>query len=234
MLLITVSQGWTKSEWLLMDLKNGTSSTRIITGKNFLYSGSVYNGRVYILTNEDAPRYRMFVTEAGVYDRDEWKEIIPQTGGVLKDASVYGGKIFAQYEQNASSQLKVFSVDGTLAGNIELPAIGTVFGSGGKWDHDEIFYGFESFTVAPSIYRYSLERRSVSLWAKVDAPSIDAAAYEAEQEWDHSKGGPRGPMVLGHKQGMEKDGHNPTLLSGPAGYKLRRAPSVERVTLFWL
>src|SRR5713101_1602896 len=150
MLLITESQGWTKSELFLMDLKKGTPPTRITTGKNFLYRASVYNGRVYILTNEDAPRYRMFVTEAGVYDRDDWKEIIPQTGGVLKDAEVYGGKIFAQYEQNAASQLKVFSVDGTLAGNIELPAIGTVSGSGGKWDHDELFYGFESFTVAPS------------------------------------------------------------------------------------
>src|SRR5271169_473585 len=112
MLLITVAQGWTKSELFLMDLKKGTPPTRITTGKNFLYSASVYNGRVYILTNEDAPRYRMFASEAGEYDRDDWKELIPQTGGVLKDAQLWGGKIFAQYEQNASSQLKVFSVDG--------------------------------------------------------------------------------------------------------------------------
>ena len=98
MLLITVSQGWTKTELFLMDLKKRTPPTRITTGKNFLYSASVYNGRVYIVTNEDAPRFRMFVTEAGEYDRDDWREIIPQTGGVLKDASLWGGKIFAQYE----------------------------------------------------------------------------------------------------------------------------------------
>jgi prolyl oligopeptidase len=131
----------------LMDLKKGTPPTRITTGKNFLYSGSVYNGRVYIVTNEDAPRFRMFVTEAGEYDRDDWKEIIPQTGGVLKDAELWGGKIFAQYEQNASSELKVFDLQGQNVRNLALPAIGTVSGSGGKWDHDEIFYGFESFTV---------------------------------------------------------------------------------------
>src|SRR5258708_40024085 len=174
----------------------------------------------------------MFVTEAGVYDRDEWKEIIPQTGGVLKDASIYGGKIFVQYEQNAASQLKVFSVDGTLAGNIELPAIGTVFGSGGKWDHDEIFYGFESFTVAPSIYRYSLESRSVSLWAKVDAPSIDAAAYSVEQEWYHSKDGTRVPMLLVHKKGLKKDGRSPTLLTGEGGVNISLTPSFEREDFF--
>ena len=234
MLLITVSQGWTKSEMFLMDLKKGTPPTRITTGKNFLYRGTVYNGRVYILTNEDAPRYRMFVTEAGVYDRDDWKEIIPQTGGVLKDASVYGGKIFAQYEQNAASQLKVFSVDGSLAGNIELPAMGTVFGTGGKFDHDEIFYGFESFTLAPAVYRYSLESRSVSLWAKVDAPSIDAAAYEVEQEWYHSKDGTRVPMFLVHKKGLKKDGHNPTLLTGYGGFNISLTPSFNRENYLWL
>jgi len=234
MLLITVSQGWTKSELFLMDLKKGTPPTRITTGKNFLYRASVYNGRVYILTNEDAPRFRMFVTEAGVYDRDDWKEIIPQTGGVLKDASIYGGKIFAQYEQNAASQLKVFRVDGSLAGNIELPAIGTVFGTGGKFDHDEIFYGFESFTLAPSIYRYSLDSRSVSLWAKVDAPSIDASAYEVEQEWYHSKDGTRVPMFLVHKKGLKKDGHNPTLLTGYGGFNVSLTPSFDRENFLWL
>ena len=35
MLLITVAQGWTKSELFLMDLKKGTPPTRITTGKEF-------------------------------------------------------------------------------------------------------------------------------------------------------------------------------------------------------
>jgi prolyl oligopeptidase len=234
LLLITVAQGSTKSELFLMDLKKGTPPTRITTGKDFLYSGSVYNGRVYIVTNEDAPRSRMFVTEAGVYDRDDWKEIIPQTGGVLKDASVWGEKIFARYEQNAASRLKVFDLQGNLYSNIDVPSLGTVFGSGGKWDHDEVFYGFESFTAAPSIYRYDLEKRSGALWAKVDAPSVDAAAYEVEQEWYRSKDGTRVPMFLVYKKGLKKDGHNSTLLTGYGGFGVSLTPSFERENFLWL
>ncbi len=94
MLLITESQGWTKTELFLMDLKKGTPPTRITTGKNFIYFGTVYNGRIYIVTNEDAPRFRMFMAEAGNYERDDWKEIIPQTGGVLKDAATLGREDF--------------------------------------------------------------------------------------------------------------------------------------------
>ena len=234
MLLITESQGWTKTELFLMDLKKGTPPTRITTGKNFLYNATVYNGRVYIVTNEDAPRFRMFVTEAGEYDRDDWKELIPQTGGVLKDAQLWGGKIFAQYEQNASSELKVFDLQGQNVRNLALPAIGTVFGSGGKWDHDEIFYGFESFTVPPSIYRYDVEHVSSSLWAKVDAPGIDAAAYVVEQEWYHSKDGTRVPMFLVQKKGLKKDGLNPTLLTGYGGFDISVTPSFESDIYLWL
>jgi len=234
LLLITVSQGWTKTELFLMDLKKGTPPTRITTGKNFLYSATVYNGRVYIVTNEDAPRFRLFMAEAGNYEHDDWKEIIPQTDAVLKDAELWGGEIFMQYEQNATSQLKVFDLGGQLVSNLTLPAIGTVFGSGGKWDHDEIFYGFESYTVAPSIYRYDLKSRSTSLWAKVDAPSIDPAGYEVGQEWYHSKDGTRVPMFVVSKKGLKKDGHAPTILTGYGGFNVSLTPEFDSDIYLWL
>jgi prolyl oligopeptidase len=233
MLLITVSQGFTKTELFLMDLKKGTPPTRITTGRNFLYSASVYNGRVYIVTNEDAPRFRMFATEAGEYDRDDWKEVIPQTGGVLKDASLWGGKIFTQYEQNASSQLKVFDLEGRNVRDLALPGIGSVFGSGGKWDHDEIFYEFESFTAPPSIYRYDVEHGTSSVWAKVEAP-INTADYEVSQEWYQSKDGTRVPMFLVHKKGLKKDGSNPTLLTGYGGFDVSLTPAFSSDIYLWL
>ena len=234
LLLITVEQGWTKSELFLMDLKARTPPTRITTGKNFLYTGSAYNGRVYIVTNEDAPRYRVFVTEAGDYERDDWKEIIPQTDAVLQGAAVWGGKIFAQYEQNATSQLKIFDITGDKLSDLPLPALGTVFGSEGKWNRDEIFYGFMSFTVPPAVYRYDLKSRATSLWAKVDAPSIDPAAYEVNQEWYHSKDGTRVPMFVVNKKGLKKDGHNPTLLTAYGGFNVSLTPSFSRTAYLWM
>ncbi|HZW92192.1 MAG TPA: prolyl oligopeptidase family serine peptidase [Candidatus Eremiobacteraceae bacterium] len=234
LLLISVSQGWTKTELFLMDLKARTPPTRITTGKNFLYSGSVYNGRLYIVTNEDAPRYRMFVAEAGDYERDNWTEIIPQTDAVLQGAAEWGGKIFVQYEQNASSQLKIFDLSGTNLKNIALPAIGSVFGSSGKWNHDEIFYGFQSFTVPPSIYRYDLKNGSTAQWAKVDAPSIDPTAYEVQQEWCNSKDGTRVPMFVVYKKGLKKDGKNPALLTAYGGFNVSLTPSFNRSAYLWL
>ncbi|MGA7515272.1 MAG: prolyl oligopeptidase family serine peptidase [Candidatus Sulfotelmatobacter sp.] len=234
LLLITVAQGWTKTELFLMDLRKGTPPTRITTGKNFLYSATLYNGRIYIVTNEDAPRFRVFMAEAGNYDRDDWQEIIPQAGGVLKDAELWGGKIFAQYEQNATSQLKVFDLGGVLLSSLTLPAIGSVFAWQGKWDRDEVFYGFESFIIPPSIYRYDLKSGTTTLWAKVDAPGIDPAAYKVEQEWYHSKDGTRVPMFVVSKKGLKKDGQNPTLLTGYGGFDISLTPEFDRGIYLWL
>jgi prolyl oligopeptidase len=247
-LLISVQQGWTKSELFLMDVKAGTPPTRITTGKNFLYNGEVYNDKIFITTNEGAPRYRVFVADAGNYDREAWKELIPQTDAVLQGTAVWGGKLFAQYEQNASSQLKLFDFDGKFLNDIELPAIGSVYGSGGRWDRDELFFGFQSFTVPPSIYRVGLKAINVtingksestsfekpSLWAKVDAPSIDPAAYEVKQEWFNSKDGTRVPMFVVHKKGVQKSGHNPTLLTAYGGFNLSLTPAFSRPAYLWM
>jgi len=270
-LLISVSQGWTKSELFLMDTKKGTPPTRITTGKNFLYGGEVYDDKLYVTTNEDAPRYRVFVADAGNYDREAWKELIPQSDAVLQGTAVFGGRLFAQYEQNASSQLKLFDLDGKKIGDITLPAIGTVFGSGGRWNRDEMFFGFQSFTVPPSIYRVDLKSLATSdpqglkpasvtdtdgtaesralpkpvdrmssstngpvLWTKVDAPSIDPAAFEVNQEWFHSKDGTRVPMFVVHKKGIQKNGKNPTLLTAYGGFNVSLTPSFSRTAYLWM
>jgi prolyl oligopeptidase len=156
-LLIHVSQGWTKSELYLMDMQGKNPPSRLTTGKDFNYGAEIYDGKVYITTNEDAPRYRVFVTDAGNFDREAWKEIIPQSDAVLQNVAVYGGKLFAQYEENATSQLKLFDLEGKKISDISLPAIGTVFGHGGRWNRDEAFFGFHSFTVPPSIFSIDLK-----------------------------------------------------------------------------
>src|SRR5579872_831683 len=234
LLVIEVEEGWTKSELYLKDLKKDLPPERITTGKNFLYGATAYNGRLYITTNEDAPRYRVFMAEAGNYERDDWKEIIPQTEAVLQGVGVWGGKLFAQYEYNASSQLKIFNIDGTLVSNLHLPALGTVYGSSGRWDRDEIFYGFFSFTVPPSVYRYDLKTGKTTEWAKVDAPSIDPSLYEAQQEWFHSKDGTKVPMFVVYKKGLKRDGHNPALLTGYGGFNVSLTPSFSRTAYLWM
>src|SRR5581483_4589731 len=124
-LLISVEQGFTKIELYLKDLKADSPPVRITEGKDFLYSAEIVNGKIFITTNEDAPRYHLFVVDASSPQRANWKEIIPQSDAVLDGAGVVNGMLLAQYEKDASSQLKLLEIDGKPLGEIKLPAIGT-------------------------------------------------------------------------------------------------------------
>ena len=238
-LLINVGEGWTKTEMYLQDLQSKNPPLEITTGKDFLYGAEFFEGKLYITTNEDAPHYRVFVADAASAKRDNWKELIPQSDAVLQNASVTGGKLLAQYEHNATSELKLFGLDGKNLADVPLPAIGDVFSASGRYDRNEIFFGFQSFTVPPSIYRVDLTKVdgtgvNSALWAKVDASSIDPAAYDVQQVWYSSKDGTKVPMFIVSKKGIEKNGKNPTLLTGYGGFNISETPSFNRSAYLWM
>ncbi|PYV54903.1 MAG: S9 family peptidase [Acidobacteria bacterium] len=233
-LLIAVSQGWTKTELYLQDLKAGSAPLRITEGKNFLYGGEIDNGKIFITTNEDAPRYRAFVVNASSPERANWKEIVPQSDAVLQNVGMVNGLLLASYEKNASSQLRLLDIDGKLLGDIRLPAIGTIFGLGGKWNRKEAFLAFHSFTIPDSVFQINLADRSTSLWAKVDAPGIDSEKYEVKQVWFNSKDGTRVPMFVFHKKGLDLNGKNPTMLTGYGGFNTSMTPAFVPARYLWL
>jgi len=233
-LLIDVAEGWTKTEMYLQDLQSKNPPTEITTGKDFLYGAEFFQGNLYVTTNEDAPHYRVFVADAANPKRENWKELIPQSDAVLQSANVTGGKLLVQYEHNATSELKLFGLDGKKLADISLPAIGSVFGASGKYDRNEIFFGFQSFTVPPSVYRVDLTDVKTALWAKVEAPSIDPSAYDVEQVWYSSKDGTKVPMFVVSKKGIEKNGKNPTLLTGYGGFNISLTPAFSRSMYLWM
>jgi prolyl oligopeptidase len=233
-LLIDVGEGWTKTEMYLQDLHSKNPPLKITTGKDFLYGAEFFEGKLYITTNEDASHYRVFVADAANPKRENWKEIIPQSDAVLRGASVTGGKLLAQYEHNATAELKLFALDGKKLADIPLPAIGDVFSTSGRYDRNEIFFGFQSFTVPPSVYRVDLTDVKSAVWAKVDAPSIDPSAYNVQQDWYTSKDGTKVPMFVVSKKGIEKNGKNPTLLTGYGGFNVSLTPTFSRSTYLWM
>jgi prolyl oligopeptidase len=233
-LLIAVYQGWTKSELYLQNLQAGSSPIRITDGNNFLYSGEIYNGEIYITSNENAPRYRMFVARASAPARANWREIIPESDAVLRGAAVVNGMLLAQYEKSVSSQLKLFTTGGHLLGDVRLPQIGSVTGISGKWNREEVFFGFQSFTVPDSVYQVDLPSHDTSLWGKVDAVGVDPANYEVKQVWFNSKDGTRVPMFVFYKKGLELNGKNPTLLTGYGGFNVSLTPDFRGDRFIWL
>ena len=101
-LLITVFQGWTKSEMYLQDLSSKNPPVEITAGKNFLYSADFFKGKLYITTNEDASALSRVRGRATNPKRENWKETIPQGDAVLQARRASWVELFAHYEHNAA------------------------------------------------------------------------------------------------------------------------------------
>jgi prolyl oligopeptidase len=232
-LAITVAQGWSKSEVYLKDTKGDAVPVAVATGQANLYDAKPFRDKLYILTNEGAPMFRLFVTEAAQPERKNWREIVPAGDAVLKDIRIVGGQIVAEYEQDAISHVKVFALDGKPLDQIKLPTLGKIEGLQGEATGDEAFIGFQSYTVPPTILRYEIAGKKTSEWARVKAP-IDSKQYDVKQVWFNSKDGTRVPMFVVSKKGLVLNGKNPTLLTGYGGFNISRMPTFERAIFVWL
>jgi len=232
-LLVRVDQGWTKTELFLKNLSDPQSEfIPVASGKNFIYDAEVLAGELYITTNEDAPHYRVLKSSCSDPDRSNWKEIIPQSDSVIEETQIIGRRMFVRYTRNAVSELRIFSLNGSLITNVSLPALGSIFAMGGKWDSEQAFFGFTSFAIPPSVYQLTLDGK-VTLWASVES-GIDPEQYKAEQLWFHSKDGTRVPMFVVTRKGLEHSGHAPTLLSGYGGFNVGRMPVFNRNAMLLL
>ncbi|HVG89862.1 MAG TPA: prolyl oligopeptidase family serine peptidase, partial [Alphaproteobacteria bacterium] len=233
-LLVDVSEGWTKTELYLKDLSAPESRfQRVTSGRNFLYHGELLDGQLYLTTNEDAPRFLVFKVACTAPERANWKEIIAESNAVIEGrAAIISRKLFVHSIKNASSQLKIFDLEGALVAEVPMPALGTIFDLGGHWNSDSGFFGFVSYAIPPTVYEVGLNGQT-AVWARVES-GIDPARYQTEQIWCRSKDGTRIPMFVVSKKGLARNGRNPTLLSGYGGFNAGRTPFFNRNVMLLL
>ncbi len=177
-----------------------------------------------ILTNNEADNWRLIAVDVRRPQRPNWRNLIPEAEDVLRDVVLAGGKLIAHYIHNATSQLKVYALDGSVLGEIELPGLGTVGSISGEPERDEVFYSFTSFTRPTTIYRLDMQTLESEIW-KAPRIDFDSEAYETRQVWYTSKDGTRVPMFITHRKGLERDGKRPTLLYGYGGFDISILPS---------
>ncbi len=233
-LLITVFEGWSRSDLYVKDLRVERSPfVPIAEGIDAIFQGKVIGETLYLLTNWEAPRYRLFAVDLRRPQRDAWKVLIPQGDAVLSQVQYVGGRIVAHYLKDASSRLVVHGADGRKIRDIPLPALGTIETITGRHDGQEAFFDFSSFTVPPAVYRCDLESGSVALWERVKS-DVDLSRLAVKQVFYPSRDGTRVSMFLVQRKGTRRNGRTPALLYGYGGFNVSLTPEFSRSTVLWL
>lgn len=195
-----------------------------------------HNGIMYLLTDIDAPNYRLIAIDSAndMSDQSLWVEVLPEDENLLESVSIAGGSVFAKYLRNACNTVVRYDMDGSNPIEIELPGeVGSVGGFDGKYDANEVFFAFTSFTHPTSIYRYDLASGKSELYAE---PTVDfvQADFVTKQVWYSSKDGTSIPMFIVHKKGLELNGLNPTLLYAYGGFNISLTPRFSASEIVFL
>ena len=176
---------------------------------------------LFFLTDQDAPQKRIVATDAS--QRGAPAEVVPQRAATLVDADLVGGRLIAQYLKDVHTEVEMFELDGTPAGSVDLPGIGSANGFHGRRHHEETYFSFTNAVTPTSIYRVDVATGKTEVLRR---PKIgfDTSKYTVEQVFYPSKDGTKIPMTIAYRKDLQKTGENPTLLYAYGGFNISITP----------
>ena len=207
--------------------KPGATWTTLQTGfdhKTSIIDFDPKSKQLLVMTDVDAPNYRLVSVDPSHPEEGAWKDIIPAKDMLLESVSIGGGKLFAHYLKDVTTRVMRYDMDGTNETAIELPGLGTAGGFGGKRGDTYSFYSYTSFTDPGTTYKYDYATGKSEVYFRPEL-KFDPDQFVTEQVFYTSLDGTKVPMFIVHKKGLEKNGKNPALLYAYGGFNISLSPS---------
>jgi len=233
-LVITVWKGTDdRYQVLYQDLRQQDNPpVMLVEGFDFDYTfvGNI-GGELLFRTTNSAPRGRLVAIDTAGSGRI--REIVPHGEDVLTRASLVGGRIIAEYLQDAWTVVSIFETDGSVAGSVDLPGIGTAAGFDGDAGDPETFFTYESFNSPSTVYRFDATTLESDVFRQ-PVLTFSPDDYRVEQVFFASRDGTRVPMFVAHHRNAHVNGNLPTLLYGYGGFNISLTPEFSASRLAWM
>jgi prolyl oligopeptidase len=177
-----------------------------------------------MLTNVDAPNYRLVSVDPAKIGKENWTDVIPHKEDLLTGVSTGGGALFADYLKNATTRIFRYAYDGSGEKEITLSGLGSAGGFAGKMEDTYLFYNYASFVDPGTIFKYDVATGESTLFYRSEL-KFNPDDYEEQQVFYKSKDGTSVSMFIVHKKGLTKNGANPTYLYAYGGFNVNMTPS---------
>ena len=227
--IFTVQHGWARND-IFIQINDGPVRP-IVEGVSAHFQHRFHDGRIYLRTDFNAPNYRLFVVEPEMPERELWEELIPETEDLFESYSFIGDKIYATYLHEVANQIRVYDLDGSPSGEIDVPDNSSV--SIAASENGKASLSVSGYLAPLTRYLVDLQTGEREV---VDEPEVifDSSAYELTKLWFTSTGGVQAPVYVMHRAGLELDGSHPTILNGYGGFNSNIKPGFSTTRLAWL
>jgi prolyl oligopeptidase len=236
-LIVTANHGTDVRNTLLVARLTGPDSSvqPVIAEPRASYAcvGNI-GSTLYVLTDDDAPRYRIIAIDVDNPERAHWRNVVPESTDTLGNASLVGHQLIGQYLHDAHSVVRRFTPEGKPLGDVRLPGLGTVSGFAGRIEDTVTYFAYTDYTTPASVYRFDLQSGRTDLWKAPTLSGFKPGEYETQQVFYSSKDGTRIPMYVTARRGTALDGRNPTILYGYGGFNDSVQPAFSPGVAAWL
>lgn len=240
-LVITVRRGTELQNRLyFIDLANpkrpnlGAPLVKLFDAEDALYEFVSSQGNVfYLRTTKDAPRAKLVGVDVNTPAANYWTTTIRETYDPLVAVRRVDDRFVAYRLHDAHSSLDLYGLDGLARGTVPLPGAGTVTELSTRPAMRELYFTYSSFLQPPTVYRYDLDTRTVSVY-KEPQPDTTLSRYETTQLFFTSRDGTRVPMFITARRGIRLDGSHATLLAVEGGFNVSMTPVFSPEVVAWL
>ena len=186
-----------------------------------------HEGRFLILTDLDAANARVVGIPTNAVD--DRQEVIPEGDMPIELAMAAADRLILVTLDEASHRLRLFHLDGTPDGEVELPSLGAVAEMRGSLSNPAVFVGFQSFLYPPTALKW--EAGETTTFAG-EPPVIDPDQVTIERRHAVSTDGARVGMFIIKMKGTTLPA--PTELYGYGGFTINITPTYDPARLAWL
>jgi prolyl oligopeptidase len=150
-------------------------------------------------------------------------EVLAAGKNPLQDVQLCGDRFVCTYLVDAAHELRLHRRDGSAAGAVPLPDLGSVASVVGR-TADPVFYvTFQSFAHAPTVLRHDVSSGVTDTFRPSEL-QFDGSGLVTARQFLQSRDGTRLCLFVVHRRDLKLDGTNPTYLYGYGGFHQVMSP----------
>ncbi len=226
--IVVTAQSLTKSEvWLLRS--DGSGELWSLRGRadGVKYYVTHIGDRFFVVTNEDAPNYKLMAVDESAPDPDSWVEVIPDRGSsaiCISDPIPWiepFDDFLAMFEREGGLfKINVLDLNDMTSKDIEPPerfsAVSPIFGA--DMSRPLLRFSCSSLNNPNSVYECDLRTGKLVVLKRDEVPGYDGERYDLSRIVANTDDGTELPIFIVRRKDVQMDGAHPLLLEAYGSY----------------
>ncbi len=203
------------------------------------------DGRLYVLTTQDAPRWRLCVADPNQPEPENWVELIAEDPDSVLEAARWfdpgdgrPAQLAVLRTRHAVSELSLHDpATGARTGDIPLPGTGqvtslTTVDERTTHSQDRLWIGWTDFTTPPCVHMYSQRTQRTELVNAAPGTPELPPVHTQQVTYRSADGTPVRMFVLSPEPSPDRS--RAALLTGYGGFSLSLEPAYAPTALAWV